>query len=274
MRMCRSTPVTPNAQGGHRRSRSPASMQSAVVEAWRRGRAPCRTCSRGNHCRGPADTDGRDPTSLVKVWRAWRRVGDDPDPYVYRVLVNTHAAWWRRRWRGEIPTAWPPEIGEHDKAIEAADSRAFLLAALGRLPPRQRAVLVLRFFVDLSEPQVAEILGCSVGTVKSQASKVDRRRPREDRRAAAGVYGHAPHRRSAVHGHQPAGAPRFHPHRALHPRSSSAAARASSWSSGGGPPRGGAVPAQEWPAAPRYSQCRCSRSPHTAHTLLPLGRIA
>lgn len=65
----------------------------------------------------------------------------------------------------------PPDTAEHDTAINATDSRTFLQAALRRLPPRQRAVVVLRFYEDLSEPQVAEILGCSVGTVKSQTSK-------------------------------------------------------------------------------------------------------
>lgn len=110
-------------------------------------------------------------TALVKVWRAWRRVGDNPDPYVYRVLVNTHTSWRKRRWRGEIPVESPPDTAEHDTAINATDSRTFLQAALRRLPPRQRAVVVLRFYEDLSEPQVAEILGCSVGTVKSQTSK-------------------------------------------------------------------------------------------------------
>jgi RNA polymerase sigma-70 factor (sigma-E family) len=110
-------------------------------------------------------------TALVKVWRAWRRIGDDPDPYVYRTLVNTHASWWRRRWRGEIPTSAPPETAYVSDVMGAADSRALLWEALGRLPRGQRAVLVLRFFEDLSESRVAEILDCSVGTVKSQASK-------------------------------------------------------------------------------------------------------
>lgn len=122
-------------------------------------------------CRDWALAEDLLQTALVKVWGAWRRVGDDPDRYVYRVLVNTHASWWRRRWRGEIPTAAPPEAPEFPEAISAVDSRALLWAALGRLPPRQRAVLVLRFFEDLSETQIAGVLDCSAGTVKSQASK-------------------------------------------------------------------------------------------------------
>jgi RNA polymerase sigma-70 factor (sigma-E family) len=122
-------------------------------------------------CRDWAQAEDLLQTALVKVWRAWRRVGDDPDPYVYRILVNTHASWWRRRWRGEIPTSAPPETTDVSDAMGAFDSRALLWEALGRLPRGQRAVLVLRFFEDLSESRVAEILGCSVGTVKSQASK-------------------------------------------------------------------------------------------------------
>jgi RNA polymerase sigma-70 factor (sigma-E family) len=110
-------------------------------------------------------------TALVKAWRAWWRIGDDPDPYVYRILVNTHASWTRRRWRGELPTDPPPERTDPADAMGAAEDKAMLWAALGRLPRGQRAALVLRFFEDLSEPQVAAILGCSVGTVKSQTSK-------------------------------------------------------------------------------------------------------
>jgi RNA polymerase sigma-70 factor (sigma-E family) len=122
-------------------------------------------------CRDWAQAEDLLQTALVKVWRAWRRIGDDPDPYVYRTLVNTHASWWRRRWRGEIPTSAPPETTDVSDVMGAADSRALLWEALGRLPRGQRAVLVLRFFEDLSESRVAEILDCSVGTVKSQASK-------------------------------------------------------------------------------------------------------
>jgi RNA polymerase sigma-70 factor (sigma-E family) len=109
-------------------------------------------------------------TVLAKAWRSWRRVNGDPEPYVRRIMVNTHATWWRRRWRGEEPAGELPEsIGEPEQ--HAADERDWLWQALGRLPGRQRAVLVLRFYEDLTEAQVAELLGCSVGTVKSQASK-------------------------------------------------------------------------------------------------------
>jgi RNA polymerase sigma-70 factor (sigma-E family) len=109
-------------------------------------------------------------TALARAWRAWHRVNGDPEPYVRRIIVNTHATWWRRRWRGEEPTGELPELpGEAPQ--DAVGDREWLWHALGRLPRRQRAVLVLRFYEDLTEAQVAALLGCSVGTVKSQASK-------------------------------------------------------------------------------------------------------
>ncbi|MGW6447370.1 SigE family RNA polymerase sigma factor [Lentzea sp. NPDC055074] len=109
-------------------------------------------------------------TALAKAWRAWSRVDGDPEPYVRRIIVTSHATWWRRRWRGEDPTGDLPEsVGESPQ--NAVDEREWLWQALGRLPRRQCAVLVLRFYEDLTEAQVAGLLGCSVGTVKSQASK-------------------------------------------------------------------------------------------------------
>ncbi len=108
-------------------------------------------------------------TALVKAWSAWHRV-DDPEPYVRRVLTTTYLTWWRRRWRGETPTDELPEQPHADHGDAAAD-REDLWAALGRLPRRQRAVVVLRYYEDLPEAQVADALGISVGTVKSQTSK-------------------------------------------------------------------------------------------------------
>lgn len=107
--------------------------------------------------------------SLAKLWLAWARV-DDPDAYLWRTLTHTYASWWRRKWRGELPTAGLPdrvgEAGDLDRS-DALD----LWAALARLPRRQRAVLVLRYYLDLSEAQTAAAMDCSTGTVKSQTSK-------------------------------------------------------------------------------------------------------
>ena len=122
-------------------------------------------------CRDWATAEDLLQTALAKAWRVWGRIEDDPDPYVYRILVNTHSSWMRRRWRGEIPTGQPPDRADEADSAAAVEDRTELWAALGRLPRGQRAVLVLRYFEDLTEPQVAAVLGCSVGTVKSQASK-------------------------------------------------------------------------------------------------------
>ncbi len=108
-------------------------------------------------------------TALAKAWLSWRRVVGDHEAYVRRILVNTYISMWRRRWNGETPTEVLPEPG----ATPGDDphSRHDLRVAVRRLPKRQRAVVVLRYFEDLSEREVADLLGCSVGTVKSQCSR-------------------------------------------------------------------------------------------------------
>lgn len=109
-------------------------------------------------------------TALTKAWFAWRRIDGRPEPYVRKILVNTYATWWRRRWNGEAATDELPEAVAGD-ATGAADLGHDLWLAMERLPRRQRAVVVLRYFEDLTEAQTADLLGCSVGTVKSQTSK-------------------------------------------------------------------------------------------------------
>lgn len=107
-------------------------------------------------------------TALSKAWFAWGRIDGDPEAYVRRILATTYATWWRRKWRGEHPTE---ELPEQSGRVLDADGAFDLWDALGRLPRRQRAVVVLRYFEDLTEAQTADALGCSVGTVKSQHSK-------------------------------------------------------------------------------------------------------
>jgi len=109
-------------------------------------------------------------TSLAKAWTAWRRIEGDPEPYVRRILVNTYTSWWRRRWHHERPTDELPERPGPDQHA-GYDDRDQLTRALGRLPRQQRAVLVLRYYEDLSEAQIADALGISAGTVKSHAAK-------------------------------------------------------------------------------------------------------
>ncbi|GAA5188118.1 SigE family RNA polymerase sigma factor [Rugosimonospora acidiphila] len=111
-------------------------------------------------------------SALIKVWFAWSRVRGDPEAYVRRIIVTTHISFRRRRSSGEIP--WPdPDSGRGylpDPAAEHAERDA-VWQVLGRLPARQRAILVLRYFEDLTEAQTAEVLGISVGTVKTHASR-------------------------------------------------------------------------------------------------------
>ena len=111
-------------------------------------------------------------TALVRCYRSWERVrrADDRDAYVYRVLVNCHASSRRRRWWGERPTDRQLEHAMDDPA-ESTLERRTMVAALHRLAADQRMVLVLRFYVDLSEWQVAQVLGLPVGTVKSRTSR-------------------------------------------------------------------------------------------------------
>ena len=111
-------------------------------------------------------------TALVRCYPHWRRIAtDNPDAYVRRTLFNTYASWRRRRWHGELSTADLPQQPAEGDQYAAADERHRLLSALDRLPARQRATLVLRYFEDLSERDTAVALDCSVGTVKSQTAK-------------------------------------------------------------------------------------------------------
>lgn len=108
-------------------------------------------------------------TALLKCWQAWGRIDDgDPEAYVRRVVVTTYVSWWRRRSRGEVPTQ---ELPESVAPPGGPEQRDLVWQALGRLPRRQRAVVVLRYYEDLSEADIARVLGVSRGTVKSQCSK-------------------------------------------------------------------------------------------------------
>ncbi|MFE0400547.1 SigE family RNA polymerase sigma factor [Streptomyces nigra] len=112
-------------------------------------------------------------TALAKAYRAWRRVSraDSPEAYVRRMLVSCNSDRFRKRRVRESLTDAPPDRAGRDEGYAGVDERGALLGALAQLPPRQRAVVVMRYWEDLSEAEVAELLGCSVGTVKSQASK-------------------------------------------------------------------------------------------------------
>lgn len=111
-------------------------------------------------------------TALTKAWFAWGRIDGNPEPYVRQIIVHTFASWWRRKWNGEHATDELPERTSDGSDLAGDSSQSHdLWTALGRLPKRQRAVVVLRFYEDLTEAETARLLGCSVGTVKSQTSK-------------------------------------------------------------------------------------------------------
>jgi RNA polymerase sigma-70 factor (sigma-E family) len=112
-------------------------------------------------------------TALVRSWPRWERIRrrDNPEIYVRRVMINTWTTWQRRKWRGEHASpAVPDTPALGDLATEVA-TRVAVRQALDALTDRQRAVLVLRVFDDLSEAQVAQVLDCAVGTVKSTLSQ-------------------------------------------------------------------------------------------------------
>ncbi|WP_238451757.1 SigE family RNA polymerase sigma factor, partial [Micromonospora sp. 4G55] len=111
-------------------------------------------------------------TALTKTYLASKRLGgiEAIEPYARRVMVNTSTSWWRRRWHGERPTEVLPERAGVDE-IEQQLDRDVLWRHLTALPARQRAVLVLRFYEDMSEAQTAALLEISPGTVKSQTSR-------------------------------------------------------------------------------------------------------
>ena len=112
-------------------------------------------------------------TALAAAWPRWAslRRQDAPELYVRKIMVNTFLRGRQRRWNGEIATGRLPERAAYGDVFAAVDARQSLLAALDRLPARQRAVVVLRYFADQTEAQTAAAMGCSVGAVKSHAAK-------------------------------------------------------------------------------------------------------
>jgi len=112
--------------------------------------------------------------TLVKVHRHWRRVHRDGSPYAYTraALVNESTSWWRRKRVAENLGGLPAHVDRDPRdAYAGIDNRDELVRALHELPPRMRAVIVLRFYDDLSEAETAHALGISAGSVKSQTSR-------------------------------------------------------------------------------------------------------
>jgi RNA polymerase sigma-70 factor (sigma-E family) len=110
--------------------------------------------------------------ALVKLWAAWPRVADEaPEAYARTVLVRLAARSARRRWWGERPADVLPEAAVRGDLSEQVAERTRLEAALALLTPPQRAAVVLRYYQDMSETQVAEALGCPVGTARSHTAR-------------------------------------------------------------------------------------------------------
>ena len=111
-------------------------------------------------------------TALARAYAAWPRVrrSGNPDAYVNKIMINAHRRRFRARRVTEQLTDAPPDPAAAD-ATGALDDRPALMAALLALPAGQRAVVVLRYWMDMTETEAAAVLGCSVGNVKSQASR-------------------------------------------------------------------------------------------------------
>jgi RNA polymerase sigma-70 factor (sigma-E family) len=124
----------------------------------------------GNH----HDAEDLVQTTLFKAARAWHRMEGDPEPYVRRIMYNENVSRWRRRKVAEFPTSELPEPPTGDPRTDTdtdTDTRIELQRALRALTPRQRTMLVLRFFEDLTEQRTASVMGVSVSTVKSETRR-------------------------------------------------------------------------------------------------------
>ena len=119
-----------------------------------------------------ADAEDLVQSALAKTYLAWNRIEDRGalDGYVRRAMVNTHISWWRRRRVEEYPTDEIPDRAIADHSV-TSDMQETLRRAVDRLPQRMRAAVTLRFYEDMTEAEIAEVLGVSLGTVKSTVSR-------------------------------------------------------------------------------------------------------
>ena len=119
-----------------------------------------------------ADAEDLVQATLIKAYQAWDRISDlaAVDTYVRRAMVNTHISGWRRRRVDEYPTDVIPDQASADPADER-DLQDVVQRALDRLPRQMRAAVILRYYDDMTEPEVAAALGITVGTVKSTVAR-------------------------------------------------------------------------------------------------------
>ena len=119
-----------------------------------------------------ADAEDLLQAALAKTYLAWDKIHDRAalDAYVKRAMVNTHISWWRRRRVEEFPTGDVPDRAAAEQP-PPSDLQDAVRRALDRLPQRMRAAIVLRYFEDMSELEIADALGVSRGTVKSTVSR-------------------------------------------------------------------------------------------------------
>jgi RNA polymerase sigma-70 factor (sigma-E family) len=119
-----------------------------------------------------ADAEDLVQSALAKTYLAWDRIEDRGalDGYVRRAMVNTHISWWRRRRLEEFPTDEIPDQAVADPTL-SSDMHESLQRAIDRLPQRMRAAVMLRYYEDMTEAEIADVLGISLGTVKSTVSR-------------------------------------------------------------------------------------------------------
>ena len=155
---------------------TPGTAPSLTFTAYVRDRGPVLLRAARALTADPDDAEDLLQTALTRTYLAWDRIADHRalDGYVRRTLVNTRTSQWRRRRVDEYACAEPPEPASPARAEDTAEEQAVrdtVWRALRRLPPRQRAMVVLRFYEDLSEVRTAQLMGVSVGTVKSTVSR-------------------------------------------------------------------------------------------------------
>jgi RNA polymerase sigma-70 factor (sigma-E family) len=118
----------------------------------------------------PGEAEDLVQEALARSLRRWRWVQGDAVPYVRRTMVNTHISRWRS-WQARVRLGSVPDGRADDPGLRRSDDWDLMRRALARLPVRQRTVLVLRYYEDLPDATIAELMACTPGTVRSQAAR-------------------------------------------------------------------------------------------------------